>query len=243
MHQISERMTGKIVLIAGCDTSLGLPIIRFFLAADATVIAPAKSLHDIEKLKASVVDISSGSLITQVTELPDYDTGFDIGQAIVERFGKIDIGIAVFNGLPCNNQLTEVHISDWQDMVDNEVTPFFVCARLILHNMKASNGGLYISVCDSNLRQQNNFPPLSKIASSIKMEMSRIFAIETKTHNVRYYHLWVEHSNKIKESDTDNQETGVVRSEMIGSHIMKLYLSKCEKPDEVFQLFPDYTTS
>ncbi|MCW3118089.1 MAG: hypothetical protein JWM28_2171 [Chitinophagaceae bacterium] len=235
-------MPGKIVLVAGSTSPIGLPVVHYFLKAGATVIAPVKSLDEITKLKASVADISTGTLITQLTELPDYDTGFDITETIVEKFGRIDIGIAIFNGLTCNNQLTEVHINEWQNMVDNEVTPFFICARLILRTMKVSKGGLYISLCDSSLVKQDNFPPLSKIAANIKMEMSKIFAEETKKYNVKYYHLWVKQDDRSKEFSASGQDVSVISSEMIGSHIMKLYLCKTDKPDEVFQLFPENYT-
>ena len=239
MQQLSEKMTDKIVLIAGGSSSIGLSIIRYFLREGATVIAPAKSLDEITRLKVSVADIGNGTLITQVTELPDYDTGFDIAETIVEKFGRIDIGIAIFNGLPCSSQLTEVHISDWQNMVDNEVTPFFICARLILNTMKVNKGGLYISLCDSSLFKQDNFPPLLKIAANIKMEMSKIFADETKKYNVKYHHLWVKRDDEVKGATPCSENDSVISTEMIGNHIMKLYLSKTDKPDEVFQSFPE----
>ena len=242
MQQLSEKMTDKIVLVAGCTTSIGLPIVHFFLEAGATVIAPARSLDEITKLKASVVNINSGTLITQVTELPDYDTGFDIAETIVEKFGRIDIGIAIFNGLPCNTQLTEVHISDWQNMLDNELTPFFVCARLILNTMKVSKGGLYISLCDSSLFKQDDFPPLSKIAANIKMDLSKIFADETKKYNVKYYHLWVTPNDRLKDAVEGCPGDSVISAEMIGNHIVKLYLNKTDKPGEIFQLFPENAT-
>ncbi len=239
MHQPAEKLTGKVVLVAGGTNAMGSSIVRYFLEADATVIVPGKCLGEITKLKEGIANIKSGTLITQLTELPDYDRGFDIAEAIVEKFGRIDIGIAVFNGQPCNRQLTEAHISDWQNMVDDEVTPFFVCARLILHTMKASKGGLYVSLCDSSLFKHEDSPPLSKIAANMKMEMSKIFAEETRKYNVKYYHLWVKQDEPLIELAGNHQDGSVVGSEMIGNQIVKLYLSKSDKPDEVFRLCPE----
>ena len=239
MQQHSEKMTGKIILVAGGTSPVGLGIVRYFLEQDATLIVPAKSLHEINKLKDSVADIKSGTLITQLTELPDYDSGFDIAETIVERFGKIDIGIAIFNGMPCNRELTELHISDWQNMMDNEVTPFFVCARLILRTMKENSEGLYISVCDSSLLKQENLCPLSKIAANAKMEMSKIFADETKKYNVKYYHLWVDQNFKAGLTVNEPEYTSVVSSDMIGSRIQQLYSCKAARPDDIFQLFQE----
>jgi len=229
MQQLDENMTGKIILVAGATNPTGEAIVRYFLEKGATVIAPAKSLDEIKKLKAGVANITNGNLITQLAELPDYDTGFDIAEAIVEKFGRIHIGISFFTELRCKSQLTELNISDWQTTVDNELTPFFVSARLILHTMKINNGGLYISLCDGSLAEQHNFPPLSKIAANVKMEMSKMFADETKKYNVKYYHLAVNHNNA-------GQEAKLISKDTIGDFIMKLYLGKSDNPDEVFQL-------
>jgi NADP-dependent 3-hydroxy acid dehydrogenase YdfG len=237
VQQHSEKMTGKIILIAGGTSPDGLGIVRYFLEQDATLVVPAKSLTEINRLKGNITDIESGTLITQLTELPDYDSGFDIAETIVERFGKIDIGIAIFNGMPCKKELTELHISDWQNMMDNEVTPFFVCARLILRTMKENSEGLYISVCDSSLLKQENSCPLSKIAANAKMEMSKIFADEIKKHNVKYYHLWVDQNVERQPTTDCGEYTSVVSSEMIGSRIQQLYFCKATRPDDIFQLF------
>jgi NADP-dependent 3-hydroxy acid dehydrogenase YdfG len=227
LHQ-AEYMIGKIILVAGATTPTGEAIVHYFLEKGATVIAPVKSLNEITKLKAGVANISNVNLITELAELPDYDTGLDIAEAIVEKFGCIHIGISFFPELRCKSQLTELNINDWQTTVDNELTPFFVSARLILHTMKNNNGGLYISLCDGSLPDGHIFQPLSKIATNVKMEMSKLFAAETKKYNVKYYHLAVNQNNT-------PQDSKLISKEVLGDFIMKLYLGKSEKPDEVFQ--------
>jgi NADP-dependent 3-hydroxy acid dehydrogenase YdfG len=237
-----EKMKDKIILIAGGTSTRGFTIVRYFLEKGATVIVPAKSLDEITKLRADTIAISNGKLVTELADLPDYDSRFDIAEAIVEKFGKIDIGISVFNNLSCKRQLTEAHINDWQNMVDNEVTPFFVSARLILNTMKLSNSGLYVSVCDSSMPEENILSPLSKIAANTKMEMSKIFAEETKKYNVRYYHLWIKNGGTANESTvSDGNSVQVLNAELIGEEIMKLYQRKTDKPDEVFQQCPEKT--
>ncbi len=238
MEQITDYMKDKVVLVVGGTSVAGFNIVRFFLEKHATVIVPAKSLDEMNRLKVASAEYDTGTLITQLAELPDYETGFDIAETIVEKFGRIDIGVAVFMGPACNRQLTEVGINDWQNMVDNEMTPFFICARLILKTMKASRGGLYISVCDSGLLEKENASPLSQIAANAKMEMSRIFATETKKYQVRYYHLWIKNTDEAVVPEGGCKGMHVVSSDMIGNQIMKLYNNKTEDPEAVFQVCP-----
>ncbi|MFP5039858.1 SDR family NAD(P)-dependent oxidoreductase [Parasediminibacterium sp. JCM 36343] len=234
MQDISNRLTGKIVLIAGGATVHGRGIVHYFLKANATVIVPGTSLQGLNGLKASIENINTGHLITHLTELPDYDKAFDIAETIVEEFGKIDIGIGVFSNAPCSSMLTEAHINDWQQMIDTEVTPFFVCARLILNAMKLIEDGLYVNVCYGKDFEDGNYAPLSKIAQNAKMEMSKIFAEESKKHNVRYQHLWVKPTD-----DGDNNLANLNSAETIGTEILKLFIEKTENTDCIFHSIPE----
>jgi hypothetical protein len=101
--------------------------------------------------------------------------------------------------------------------------------------MKENNNGLYISLCNVNSSDQHAFPPLSKIAANVKMEMSKVFAEETKKYNVRYYHLGIKHSGNLKEIAEGNGDLSLKDGEVIGSEIIKLYLGESDKPDEIFQ--------
>jgi NADP-dependent 3-hydroxy acid dehydrogenase YdfG len=65
MGTSSKLMENKTVLIAGASSCQGAGIVRFFLKQSATVIAPVKSLHEINKLKACADSIQQGNLITQ----------------------------------------------------------------------------------------------------------------------------------------------------------------------------------
>jgi NADP-dependent 3-hydroxy acid dehydrogenase YdfG len=239
MEKFSKLMEGKTVLIAGGSSCQGAGIVRFFLKQSATVIAPVKSLTEINKLKAFTHTIKQGSLITQLTDMPDYDEAFDIAEAITEKYGKIDIGISIFNSIPCNKGLTNIHINDWQKMLDYELTPFFLCARIILQSMKVCRDGLYVSACDSNFFEQATATPLSKVASCLKMEMSKTFAEETKNYNVRYHHLWIDSPFKNNVLPADDSCTP--DPEIIGSQIMNIFF-KNDIPDNVFQLIPGVNT-
>jgi NADP-dependent 3-hydroxy acid dehydrogenase YdfG len=240
MIQVDKNSKAKIVMVTGAENPNGLGIVQYFLRQDATVIVPAARLHEITRLKSGTSNINTGKLITQLIQMPDYDRGFDIAEAIVERFGKIDIGIALFNGIASHKPLTEVHISDWQNMVDHEITPFFLSARLVLNSMKSNNEGVYISICDTGFKDMENFSPLYTIAANTKIEMSKIFAEEAKKYNISYYHLCLKSANIIIENERIHKDEHIIKHEMLAKQIMQLCQGKMERPNEVFQSFPQY---
>jgi NADP-dependent 3-hydroxy acid dehydrogenase YdfG len=240
MLQINDSKA-KIVIVTGAENPSGLGIVQYFLRQDATVIVPSARLHEITRLKTGTSNINKGKLITQLIQMPDYDRGFDIAEAIVERFGKIDIGVALFNGIASHKPLTEVHISDWQNMIDHELTSFFLSARLVLNSMKSNNEGVYINICDTGFTDRENFSPLNTIAANTKMEMSKIFAEEAQKYNVSYYHLCLKSANIIIENERINKDEHIMKHEMLAKQIMQLCQGKIESSDELFQSFTEHT--
>jgi len=237
MIQVNENSKTKIVMVTGAENPSGLGIVQYFLRQDATVIVPAARLYEITRLKSCTSNINKGKLITQLIQMPDYDRGFDIAEAIVERFGKIDVGIALFNGVASHKPLTELHICDWQNMIDHEITPFFLSARLVLNSMKSNNEGVYISICDTGFTGMENISPLYSLAANAKMEMSKLFAEEAQKYNVSYYHLSLKSANIIIEYERIHNDEHIIKHEMLAKQIMQLCRGKLERHDEVFQSF------
>jgi NAD(P)-dependent dehydrogenase (short-subunit alcohol dehydrogenase family) len=225
-----ELLTDKIILIAGGTNPTGTAVVRYFLERNATIMVPSRSLDELNHLQDSLSDITTGKLITQLADLPDYDNAFDIAEIIAEKYGRLDIGINIVSGLPANKQLTEANISDWENIVDNQLTPFFISARLVLHSMKIKNGGVYINVCDGSEFDQHSSGPLSRIASNIQIEMSKMFASETDSYNIKYYHLFVSGICQ----QTKAGQKGLAKR--IGGFIMKLYTGQLKKAEGIFQL-------
>lgn len=240
MTQVNKNFKEKIVIVTGAENPGGLGIVQYFLLQNATVIVPAARLQEITRLKSGTSTITKGKLITQLIEIPDYDRGFDIAEAIVERFGKIDIAVALFNGIASHKPLTELHISDWQNMIDHEITSFFLSARLVLNSMKSNKEGVYISICDTGFTDMESFSPLYTIAANTKMELSKLFAVEAQKYNVSYYHMCVKSANIIIEYERTHNDEHIIKHEMLAKQIMQLCQGKMEHPDEVFQSFTEH---
>lgn len=234
MIKVNTLIQDKTILIAGASNLTGSNILRFFLKQGATVIAPVISKQELNELKKIGASIKTGKLILELAQMPDYDQAFDIAKATAEKFGKIDIGISVFNNTACNKQLSNALISDWLTMLDEELTPFFVSARIILQSMKLNRHGLYVSICNNSFFEEEKPAAFAKITSVVKMEMSRIFAEETASLNIRYRHLWADLSVLQQPIPAGKNDFYTPYTESIGRQVMNIYLNDTE-PGNVFQ--------
>ena len=217
-----KKLTGKITTVVGGASTIGMGIVRTLLIENATVIVPSSHIDEIGRLKSQTADIHTGGLITLPTDVMDYDKATDIAGAIQKRFGKIDLVVTALNSGQSYAPLTEMEITDWQKMVDENISLYFMAGRISLHLMKEQDAGVFINVCDENLFLHKSNSPLARIATESQVKLSLIFSEEIAPFDIGFYHLFV-------------NSTNTNAPEMIGDHIVKLYLGKVEEPEKLFQ--------
>jgi len=236
---MSVILTGKIIFVA-CNTNLvGAGVVRSFLLEDATVIFPANSGKTITMLKALMEDINTDKLVTLLTDYPDYDKAFDIVDAVMERFGKIDIFIICFDAPAAAKGLTETEITDWEKMIDRNITPFFVGARIVLSRMKAQGQGMLVNIIGMNNSGNGTVLPLAGLSAAIQAEMTKVLYREVQRFNIRCHNLLVVN---LTAADTGNIPGPGENKEMtpagIAGYIMKLYSCEAGDSENIFIWLP-----
>ena len=230
---MNKRLSGKITFVAGGAGLPGAGIVRSFLQEDATVIVPVKSARSLALLKDYLGDTGSGRLVTLLTDYPDYDKAFEVAESIVEAYGPINLAVAAFDSPPASSCLTELTISDWQKMADENMTAGFVVGRVILQMMKASGQGMYISMSRTKDFEKTACSALANIAAVLQVELARIFAQEIQATGVRYHHLLIgQLATPIKQGI---DKGSLLTPEAVGDFIVGLYNGKTGRPGQLFQ--------
>lgn len=233
----SQLLSGKITVVVGGTSAIGMGIVRSLLEENATVIVPSNSADEIAVLKDYLSVLHTGKLVSILTDIFDYDKVTDIAEDVFEEFGRIDLVVTAFENNFCDLPLTEIEITDWQKILDEKITAHFVVGRVSLHLMKEQGGGVFVNVCDLDVTRFKPDSSLSKIAEEGQEKLSVIFSREVKPYNIRYYHLMVNNVATRKKSSVLLGKQGWISPEMIGNHIVKLYLKQVENPDDLFQQF------
>lgn len=226
----------KVILIVGTPTEVYLQIIHFFLKAEAFVIAPVKSLVDLQKIKDYKDNQTYPKLITEITDVPDYEKATLLTETIVQRFGKIDVAISMFNFWHTHTNPVQVSCEDWFNVLEGDLNPFFVSAVVVLESMQKKKTGLLVHITDSSQFDQD-CTKLTTVILNTKVELSRIFAGKAELHKVKYYHLWVQNiapNNSFPRHST----LPSVTPEKVVEHIKDLFLEKVYNKKKVFRFFP-----
>lgn len=226
---------GEIILVAGEATSVSMGIIHTFLKEEATVVAPIVSLRDRDAIKAYKNNRYYGNLVTMLTDIPDFHKATALCEAIIEKYGKLDIAVGLRNEVKCHKLLSEALLDEWDSMIDNGITSFFVQARVVLNVMKQSKTGLFVSVGDG-IEKYKKSSALSKVELTTIEEMSKIFAEEATKENIKYYHIKLRGLENIHL--LLGPEVEGIYGEQIGAHILELYDKETYNKEAVFEIFP-----
>ncbi|MGK7934041.1 MAG: SDR family oxidoreductase [Microcystaceae cyanobacterium] len=160
------RETALILAKAGINVAL---IGRSQQRLDA-VVAAAEGVG--VKAKAYPLDLSQLETIVPHIE------------KIIEDFGEIDILINNA-GMGYTNLLQNTSLSDWQNVMDLNLTSIFQCVQGVLPTMRQRGQGMIVNV--SSVATQNAFPEwgaysISKVGL---VTLSKILAAEERANGIR----------------------------------------------------------
>jgi len=130
--------TGRIALVTGATSGFGEAMARRLLAAGARVIATGRRT---ERLATLAAELNSERLLTRELDVTSEPSIAALLPGLPPAFAAIDIlynnaGLAL--GL---NKAHEANLSDWETMIDTNVTGLVRMTRAVLPGMVARNRG------------------------------------------------------------------------------------------------------
>jgi NADP-dependent 3-hydroxy acid dehydrogenase YdfG len=134
---------GRIALVTGATSGFGEAMARRLLAAGAKVIATGRRT---ERLATLAAEAASDRLLTRELDVRDEASIAALLPSLPSAFEAIDIlynnaGLAL--GL---NKAHEAALSDWETMIDTNVTGLVRITRAVLPGMVARNRGDVINL-------------------------------------------------------------------------------------------------
>jgi NAD(P)-dependent dehydrogenase (short-subunit alcohol dehydrogenase family) len=133
-------LRGKVVVVTGGASGIGLATVRGFVAEGARVTVLDR---DPEALARLAQDDGVETRELDVTEAVAVDAAFD---AVVEREGRIDVAVnnaGVIRGL---NWLHEVAERDWDDVLAVNLKGVWLCMRAELRHMHRQHAGVIVNI-------------------------------------------------------------------------------------------------
>jgi NADP-dependent 3-hydroxy acid dehydrogenase YdfG len=219
----------KVALIAGITFDTGASILSRLLHENYTVIVPVKSAHEIVWLKSVSLLAGHGTLVTLIADYADYYRAVEIFEDIHERYSEISLCVLYIEPLKINAPLTETSITNWEKMIEFNITGYFVIVRLTFGYMKKSKQGTLITISnDLNAEKGSQFK-LDELSETMQKEMAEMFFQEIKDSGITYKHIFIK-SNKETRIDADKNFP-----DKFSNFIFDLYNGNSKNQSSLFQ--------
>ena len=230
---METALQDKVAIVAGPSLRIVNSTVKALLTEGATVVVPARSAGDIQQLREYLGVGVNDKLVTLLVNYPDYEKAFEVRDTINEQFGRIDLAVICFNSLPPGAlpELTGTSIIDWDKMVDQNITAFFIAAKVLLKGMIQCRHGSFISVMDCDYPDKECRSPFSSFSSSVQAEMARLFFAEADRFDVNCYHVSINHFGSLPGASSSQR----IPNNNIGQFIINLYNNRVAQPAALFR--------
>jgi len=138
-------LTGKVAIVTGGNGGIGLGIAQGLAQAGARIVVVGRNATKSESAKSQIEKATGAAalVVTADVSRPDH-----VDRAVVEslnHFGRIDI---LFNnaGINIRKQPEALALSEWQEVLDTNLTSAFLMSKAVYAAMKSSRGGKIVNI-------------------------------------------------------------------------------------------------
>jgi len=178
--QIANLTMGKVAVITGGASGIGLAIARKFTENNLTTILVGRNKT---KLKSACKDLgeNSGSFVCDLSRLDDIP---GMVQEIINRYGRIDI-LVNNAGINYKKSFSDVTDDDYQKIILTNQTSMFSLTRAVAGFMIEQGEGCILNI--SSMASQYGIPyVIAYTASKSAIEgMTRAMAVELSPMGIR----------------------------------------------------------
>lgn len=179
-------MTSRIerrALITGASSGIGKATALAFAKAGIDVALVSRSQDKLEAIAmaAREVGVEAKAYALDLAEIEQVKAGIS---AIATDFAPIDI-LVNNAGIGYTNPLSETDLSDWQQVIDLNLTSVFQCIVGILPAMREQKRGTIINV--ASIAGQQPFPTWGaySVSKAGLIALSKTLAAEERSHGIR----------------------------------------------------------
>ena len=137
-------LTGKVALVTGGNSGIGLGMVRGLADAGAAVIIAGRREDKNAAAVAALKD--AGRSAAAVTADVNDEAGCrELVQRAADRFGRLDI-LVNNAGTNIRKQPQDFTAADWHTVIDTNLTSTFLCAQAVYPHLVRAGGGKIINL-------------------------------------------------------------------------------------------------
>ncbi len=177
-------LDGRVALITGASRGIGRAVAKHFAEQGAQVVLTGRTQGALEELDDEIRAMGGHAALVPC-DLSDFDVIDQMGAAIYERFGKLDVLVGNAGLLGTLAPITHIEPHEWQKVLDVNLTANWRLIRSMDPLLRASDAGRAIFVTSSVGHQARAFWGTYAVSKAGLEMTAGVYAEETKKTNVR----------------------------------------------------------
>ncbi|MBE9166377.1 SDR family oxidoreductase [Pleurocapsales cyanobacterium LEGE 06147] len=174
-------------IITGASSGIGKATALTFAKAGISVALVSRSLDKLEAVEKAVRTVGVEAKAYPI-DLAKVKTVKDKMAAIATDFGPIDI-LVNNAGIGYTNPLRETPLTDWQRVIDLNLTSVFQCIQGVLPQMRDRNRGTIVNV--ASIAANNSFPDWGaySVSKAALIALAKTLAVEERANGIRVVNI------------------------------------------------------
>jgi 3-oxoacyl-[acyl-carrier protein] reductase len=180
------RMDGRVAVITGASTGLGLAMAKEFAASGGSVALLARKADVLAAAKAEVVKAAgktNGKFEAYSCDVAKAQPIADTFKKVVADFGKVDI-VVNNAGISHAKPFDTVTDEDWQGDLDLKLFAAIRLCRLALPGMKQRKWGRIVNVLNIGAKAPGADSTPTSVSRAAGLALTKAMSKENAQHNV-----------------------------------------------------------
>ncbi|MBT7486502.1 MAG: SDR family NAD(P)-dependent oxidoreductase [Rhodospirillales bacterium] len=178
------KLAGKIALITGASRGISAAVAKRFAAEGAHVILVARTQAGLEEVDDEIRD-AGGTATLFVADLTDYDKIDQMGAALFERFGRLDVLVGNAGILGDLSPIGHIDPQAWDQVMAVNTTANWRLLRSCDPLLRQSDAGRAIFVSSSVGATPKAYWSIYAISKAALEMMVKIYALEIENTAIR----------------------------------------------------------
>lgn len=221
---MTGRLQGRVALVTGASRGIGRAVALRYAAEGATIVALARTEGALEELDDEILKMTGQNAVLVPMDLRDGDKIDQVGAAIFQRFGRLDVLAGIAGALGMLAPVGHIGLEEWAEPIDVNLTANWRLIRAMDPLLRMSEAGRALFVTSGVTRGVFAFYGAYAASNAGLEQMVRIYADEIR--NV----------SKVKANLVD---PGIVRTRMRATAFPGEDPMKHPAPEEITDVFVD----
>lgn len=178
------RLAGRVALVTGASRGIGAAVARRFAAEGAHVVAVARTAGGLEELD-DAIRAGGGRATLVPLDLTDFPALDRLGQALHERFGRLDVLVGNAGLLGSLTPVAHMKPEEWERVLAVNLTANWRLIRSLDALLRASDAGRAIFVTSAAAARPRAYWGAYAVSKAALEMLVRIYAAEVARSPVR----------------------------------------------------------